>query len=228
MPQPKKPSSGAASSRGARAASPRAKSSPARAKSSAARTGRAKPKAATSSPRSTAQRSRSTTRRPSSSAPPRPARVDAREEALRANLAVLRDLLRRGVVLTSERVQESLDDAVSRGRITRDDATELAQSLLNAGRQQTQDILADVEQLLGRGRSVSAAAGDRVLQHVDRGRRAAGIGSFPILRYDDLSASQISDRLGGLTPAQLRKIRDHERRNQQRKTILAAIERRLK
>jgi hypothetical protein len=137
-------------------------------------------------------------------------------------------MLRRGVVLSRDRVQEVLDDAVGRGHITRRESSELMQALLSSGRQQTQDVLADVEQLLGRGRSASAAAGDAVLKQVDRGRRAAGIGSFPILRYEDLNATQISRRLTGLTAAQLRKIRDHERRNQQRKTILDAIERRLK
>jgi hypothetical protein len=147
---------------------------------------------------------------------------------MRANLARLRDFLRRGVVLSRDRVQEIVDDAVERGHITRREGTDLAQQLISSGRQQTQDALADVEQLLGRGRRASAVAGDAVLQQVDRGRRAAGIGTFPILRYDDLSASQISGRLSGLTPAQLRKVRDHERRNQQRKTILDAIEKRLK
>ena len=34
-------------------------------------------------------------------------------------------------------------------------------------------------------------------------------------------------RLGGLTPAELRKVRDYERRNANRKTVLAAIEAKL-
>ena len=55
-----------------------------------------------------------------------------------------------------------------------------------------------------------------------------GIGSFPILGYDDLSAGQINERLTDLTPAQLRKVRDHEKRNANRKSVLQTIERKLK
>jgi hypothetical protein len=69
---------------------------------------------------------------------------------------------------------------------------------------------------------------DRVLREVDRARRATGLGSpFPIIAYDGLSATQVSVRLDDLTAAQLRKVRDYERRNQNRKSVLDAIERRL-
>jgi hypothetical protein len=118
-----------------------------------------------------------------------------------------------------------VDDAVSRGRMTRTDAEDLVQRLISLGRQQTEDIIGDLEQLLGRGATTS---GDRVLQQVDKARRAVGIGTFPILGYDDLSAGQVIDRLGDLTPAQLRKVRDHEKRNANRKSVLQAIERKLK
>jgi len=58
--------------------------------------------------------------------------------------------------------------------------------------------------------------------------RATGFGpSFPISGYDDLTASEVESRLDDLTPAQLRKVRDHERRNAKRKTVLSAIESRL-
>jgi len=48
-----------------------------------------------------------------------------------------------------------------------------------------------------------------------------------VLGYDELNAAQISDRLGDLTPAQLRKVRDYERRNANRKSVLTAIEKAL-
>ena len=40
--------------------------------------------------------------------------------------------------------------------------------------------------------------------------------SFPILGYDDLTAAQVQARLDDLSPAQLRKVRDYERRNANR------------
>jgi hypothetical protein len=63
---------------------------------------------------------------------------------------------------------------------------------------------------------------------IERVVRATGFGpSFPISGYDDLNASEVESRLDDLTPAQLRKVRDHESRNAKRKTVLSAIESRL-
>jgi hypothetical protein len=165
----------------------------------------------------TTKRAATTTKR---AAPAQPALDDPL-----ARLTVLRDALTKGVMLTGDRIQEVVDDAVRRGRMTRTDAEDLVQRLISLGRQQTEDLIGDIEQLLGRG---AATGGDRVLRHVDRARRAVGIGTFPILGYDDLSAGQINERLGDLTPAQLRKVRDHEKRNANRKSVLQAIERKLK
>ena len=129
------------------------------------------------------------------------------------------------VLLTRERLQEILDDAVERGRMTRSDATELLTQIFSLGRRTTEDLVADVEQLLGRSRDNLE---DRARREVDRARRATGIGgSFPISGYDELTAAQVQTRLDDLTPAQLRKVRDHERRNANRKTVLAAIEQKL-
>jgi polyhydroxyalkanoate synthesis regulator phasin len=168
--------------------------------------------------------------------------------------AELRDAITRGVIrplnlimITRDRIEEVMQDAVSRGRVTADDAQELVQGIVQRGRKQTNDVLADLEQLLGRGRDelgtrtqgarkrgATAArsartrardAAEPVLVQADRARRAAGVGpSFPIIGYDDLTAAQVQSRLGSLTPAQLRKVRDYERRNANRKSVLDAIQ----
>ena len=196
------------------------------------------------SPRSSSSRTskpaakRSAARKPtakrattSRASPPRAAATSApasREDAVRANLTALRDTLRKGVVLTAEGVKATLDDAVKRGRITRKDATELSHSLLSAGRSQAEGFRSDLEQLLGHGRDRAALSSDRVLQEVDRARRRVGVGpSFPITLYDELNASQIVSRVKDLTPAQLRKVRDHEKRHDNRKSVLSAIEKQL-
>jgi hypothetical protein len=63
---------------------------------------------------------------------------------------------------------------------------------------------------------------------IERVVRATGFGpSFPISGYDDLNASEVESRLDDLTPAQLRKVRDRERRNAKRETVLRAIESKL-
>jgi hypothetical protein len=125
-------------------------------------------------------------------------------------------------VLSRERVQETLDDAVERGRMTRDDATELLTELFARGRRQTDDLLRDLEGII-------TAPAERVIREVDRARRATGLGpSFPITGYDDLTAAQVTDRLGELSPADLRAVRDYEKRNANRKSVLAAVERKLR
>jgi hypothetical protein len=115
------------------------------------------------------------------------------------------------VVITRDRVQEALDDAVRRGRMTRDDAGELLSDLMRRGRRQTEELLSDVEGAL------NAPV-----------RRAAGLGDrFPIAGYDDLTAAEVVARLADLEPGALRQVREYERRNANRKTVLGALEARL-
>jgi hypothetical protein len=137
------------------------------------------------------------------------------------------------VVVTRERLQEVLDEAVARGRITRDDAGALLADLLQRGRKQTDDLREDIEGLLGGAKGATrkgvSGSAERVLREVDRARRVAGVGpSFPILGYDDLTAAQVNERLPDLDAAELRKVRDYEKRNANRKSVLAAVEQKLK
>jgi len=141
------------------------------------------------------------------------------------------------VVLTRDRIEEVLDDAAARGRVTRSDANELATELVDRGRQQTEQLLSDVERLFGRGRQQIGSATvrarrseslDLLMRSADKARRAVGTGqSFPILGYDDLTAAQVQGRLDGLSAAELRKLRDYERRHANRKSVLAAIDKHL-
>jgi polyhydroxyalkanoate synthesis regulator phasin len=148
-----------------------------------------------------------------------------------ADPASLVELLTKGILLTTDRIQATLDDAVHRGRMTRDDAEELVQSLVESGRKQTEDLLHDIEALVGRSLGAAGEVADkasgRLLRESDRARRAAGLPGFPIGRYDDLTAPQVIERLGDLSPAELRKVRDHERRHRNRKTVLRDIQARL-
>jgi hypothetical protein len=158
--------------------------------------------------------------------PKKPRKSSASSES---SAVTLLDTLTRGIFLTRERISDTLEDAVRRGRITRDDAEELTASLVGLGRRQAQEIVSELESVLGRGRRRTAERTDAIVRRVDRVRRTAGVGpTFPILGYDDLTAAQVADRLSDLTPAQLRKVRDHERRNANRKSVLTAIERALR
>jgi hypothetical protein len=55
------------------------------------------------------------------------------------------------------------------------------------------------------------------------------IGSgFPIVGYDELSVEEIKNRLDGLTAAQIREIREYEKRNKNRETLIEQFDRKLK
>jgi polyhydroxyalkanoate synthesis regulator phasin len=142
------------------------------------------------------------------------------------------------VVLTRERIQETLDEAAERGRVTRSDANELVAELVRRGRQQRDDLLKELEQLIGRGRDQIGSATkrarqsehlDQLVRAADRARRSVGGGSsFPISGYDELTASQVSKQLAGLSPAELRRVREYEARHANRKSVLEAIDRALR
>jgi hypothetical protein len=144
------------------------------------------------------------------------------EEQLRQHLESLRDL----AMLPARLIQEALDDAVARGRMTREDATELATTLLDVGRKQTRELIDELEGALRGGGGADLR--ERILAELERVRAMLGFGpTFPIVGYDDLTATEVIGRLDTLTAPQLRKVRDHETRHQARKTILAAIAKKL-
>ena len=80
-------------------------------------------------------------------------------------------------------------------------------------------------------RALASAPAGRVMREVDRARRATGIaagaGVGSISGYDDMTPAQVVERLDDLSAADLRQVREHERRNANRKTVLAAVERKL-
>lgn len=179
-------------------------------------------------------------------------RPKAARSAERSDKSVeaFRDALERSITLPRERIQEIVDDAVERGRMTRDDANELVSKLVARGRKQSQELARDLESLLDEARKrvergaskarrqVKGKAGkvargardaaDEPLARVDTARRRAGVGpSFPITGYDELTAAQINRRLGDLTKAELRKVRTHEQSGKARKSILGKIDKAL-
>jgi polyhydroxyalkanoate synthesis regulator phasin len=91
------------------------------------------------------------------------------------------------VLLASEAIQEAMDEAVERGRVTRSDANDLVGELLRKGREQKDDVLTNLDDLLGKGieqieqlsmkldtsaRARRAESVDRLLRGAERARRA--------------------------------------------------------
>jgi polyhydroxyalkanoate synthesis regulator phasin len=221
----------------------------ARAKSSSSRSASTRKAAASKSAASKGGKTRARQQKATKAASKtsRTAARGARSAGVEAKtVAELRDALRKNlirpmemVMLSRERIEEVLGEAVDQGRVTARDAQRISSGLVKRGQKQTTDVLKDLENLFDQGRSgiegrASGARGRAVrraspaLARADRVRRAARVGgSFPITGYDDLTAAQVQSRLATLTPAELRKVRDHERRNAKRKTVLKSIESKL-
>lgn len=169
------------------------------------------------------------------------------EESTRAEQSVqaFRDALEKSITISRDRLQEVVDDAVHRGRMTRGDAEEMVSRLAARGREQAEELLAQLERLLAQVRDVpdkarqevggraeqarkrAVGAVDKPLAGADRVRRAARVPGFPITAYDQLSIRQIDRRLQELSRVELRKVRDYERRNKARKGLLRALDRKL-
>jgi polyhydroxyalkanoate synthesis regulator phasin len=179
----------------------RAASRPARAaarRAAASRTARAAARRAAARRPARAAARRAAARRPAAKSAPRKATggaskrtgdpviqlVDALRDQLSNRVFEPRDL----VVLASEVIQEAMDEAVERGRMTRGDANDLVGDLVRRGREQKDDVLTNLDQLLGKGieqleqlskkldgtaaRARRADSVDRLLRSADRAARA--------------------------------------------------------
>lgn len=146
---------------------------------------------------------------------PQPKKAGSAPEDPRTGLDALRDLL----LLPRDRVRETLDDAVRRGRITRADAEELIDRLFEVGRAQRDDVLSRLEGIVPGGATVGKA-----VRTLDRRSK----NEFPIDDYDELTAAKITGQLDELAPVELREVLDYEKRNANRKSVLAAVEKRLR
>ena len=169
------------------------------------------------------------------------------EQSSRAEQSVqsFRDALEKSVTISRERLQEVVDDAVKRGRMTRGDAEEMMGRLVTQGRDQAETLLTQLERVLSQVRDVpdrtrqevsgratkarkrAVKAIDKPLANADRVRRRSGVPGFPITAYDQLSVRQIDRRLQELSREELRRVRDYERGNKSRKSLLRSLDRKI-
>jgi len=218
----------------------------------AAKKGSSRKSSARSSGSSRSGSQRATSRRSTSrSGARRTARSSSSATAgLDKSIESFRDSLERSLTISRDRLQEAVDDAVKRGRMQRRDAEKLVSDLVTRSRSQTTSLLRDLERVAEqarkelRGRTSPARrqatkaarrasraardAADRPLAEADRLRRRTGVPArFPITAYNRLTANQVKSRLSDLTPAELRKVRDYEQRNQNRKGVITAVDKQL-
>lgn len=117
-----------------------------------------------------------------------------------------------------EAYAEFLDDAFSRYR----SGTEMAaQSASEGARTMAETTTGLVGAAAGAaGATAGAAAG--------AAREATDAATFPIPGYDSMSVEEIEGRLGPLTDDQVRRLRDHERQNQNRKSLIDRYDQKLR
>jgi polyhydroxyalkanoate synthesis regulator phasin len=175
--------------------------------------------------------------------------VEAYRDALERSVTLSRDWLqevfddavKRGR-MTRKDANELVNSLLTRGRKGSEDLVKDLERMLTQARRDVEtrarEARTRVESRTGRARKQVAGAagraarsardaGDTPLARADRLRRRAGVGSFPISAYDELTAAQVKRRLGELSKPELRKVRTYEKNNKARKGILDAIEKRL-
>lgn len=175
---------------------------------------------------------------------------DSADEFSIKNIEAFREVLARSVLsplnlvlLTRSRIQEAVDDAVERGRITHADAQDLVQILVKRGRKQTNDVLSDLERLVGHGRDeidtatgpareratqAAVSARRKVEKTTSRVKRVGGRKvSVPISGYEKMTAAQVRKKIENLDARSLRNLKTFEQRNANRKSVLDATESRL-
>ena len=79
------------------------------------------------------------------------------------------------VMLAADRIQEAMDEAVERGRVTRGDANDLVSELVRRGREQTDDVLSNLDELLGKGIDQLEALSRKLEERSAKARRSESV-----------------------------------------------------
>jgi hypothetical protein len=146
-------------------------------------------------------------------------------EANRAGAQALSEQAQRqqeaGQALAQESVEayaRFLDDAFSRYRSGTEMAARSAQEGARSFTETTTGLVGTAARAAGT--TAGAAAG--------AAREATDAATFPIPGYDSMTVEEIEGRLGPLTDDQVGRLRDHERQNQNRKTLIDRYDQKLR
>jgi len=124
--------------------------------------------------------------------------------------------------------QEVLDGTVREVRHQAESNRSLTQELVERAEQQRGVVQTLVEQSVDAYMDLLYAPlsyykqGLRVVE--DEVERAA----FPIANYDEQNVAEISKRIDSLTAAQIREVREYEKKNKSRETLIDQFDRKLK
>jgi polyhydroxyalkanoate synthesis regulator phasin len=115
------------------------------------------------------------------------------EPGTRAEQSVqaFREALEKSVHISRDRLQEVVDDAVRRGRMTRGDGEELVTRVITRGREQAEDILGELERVVGQLRGDVETAAKEPRKNAER---AAGRARRELEDASDRARQQVGDR----------------------------------
>jgi polyhydroxyalkanoate synthesis regulator phasin len=120
-------------------------------------------------------------------AEPEPQTGSRAEQSIQA----FREALERSITISRERLQEVVDDAVRRGRMTRGDAEELVTRLITRGREQAEEVLGELERVIG---TVRTEAGSAAAEPRRSASRAAGRARRELEDATERARQQVGDR----------------------------------
>ena len=111
-------------------------------------------------------------------------------------------------------LQQTAQQWVEQAQQQRQTFQQQAQQQQQAFQQMTQEVLNSYAQLF-----------NIPLSYATKGLQDTG---FPIPNYDELNADEIVSRTSGLSPEELRVVRDYEERTKNRDTVLEQLDRRIR
>ncbi len=174
-------------------------------------------------------------------------------EPVTKNLQALKGALEHSLTIQRTRLQEIVDDLVSRGSLSRTDADGLLNQLLTSSKDYSQAILqvlesvtADARRTIGGSIEPVMATASKVADRVaDTLRRAPGVPAKkpksapkaaapraaakpalldPIPGLSSLTVAEIKPKLTGLSSSALRRVRENELAGKSRKTVIGQID----
>ncbi|MEJ7815130.1 MAG: hypothetical protein WKF53_08135, partial [Rubrobacter sp.] len=132
----------------------------------------------------------------------------------------------------AQRLSEQADRQQEAGRALAQESVEAYMDFLDASFSQYRaGAMASGQTAAGMVGAATGAVTDATARAMDAAtlgaQRTAETATFPIAGYDEMNVEEISERVDALTDEQVRRLRDYERANQNRKTLIERFESRL-
>jgi polyhydroxyalkanoate synthesis regulator phasin len=129
--------------------------------------------------------------------------------------------------LTSARVRKLLDELVDRGEERTQAVTKVVRRRTNKAEDAAEKAVAKTTKQVRKTVKKASAASAPATAKLPRVAAPKSASELPIASYNSLTASEILTELKGLTQTQLAKVYKFEKANENRATILEAIDSRL-